>query len=219
MKKDDFRIIHKSAPIINGPYAYNSDLPADLKAAIAKAFIGRADQGQGRVRPPVRRSEEGLQRRDHQGLGRHHRTDQVRRRAAQEEGVLIDQLDTSEAGSDVTRPFSLNCTRQSRDRMAPGRIHPPRSRSSRCSTRPIARRSRASGCGCAGGGGYSSPRSSSRRSARRSISRTFFSKIGNFVSYFDRILTLDRRRAGLDRSRPNGSGAGANGCGCSARPF
>ncbi len=39
MKKDDFRIIHKSAPIINGPYAYNSDLPDDLKAAIAKAFM------------------------------------------------------------------------------------------------------------------------------------------------------------------------------------
>ncbi|MGJ4947945.1 phosphonate ABC transporter substrate-binding protein [Bradyrhizobium sp. HKCCYLS20291] len=39
MKKEDFRIIHKSAPIINGPYAYNSDLPADLKAAIAKAFF------------------------------------------------------------------------------------------------------------------------------------------------------------------------------------
>jgi len=38
MKKDDFRVIHKSAPIINGPYAYNSDLPEDLKAAIAKAF-------------------------------------------------------------------------------------------------------------------------------------------------------------------------------------
>src|SRR6201991_4843393 len=37
MKKDDFRIVHKSAPILNGPYAYNSDLPADLKAAIAKA--------------------------------------------------------------------------------------------------------------------------------------------------------------------------------------
>src|SRR6187402_573371 len=34
MKKEDFRIIHKSAAIINGPYAYNSDLPADLKAAI-----------------------------------------------------------------------------------------------------------------------------------------------------------------------------------------
>jgi len=38
MKKDDFRIVHKSAPIINGPYAYNSELPDDLKAAIAKAF-------------------------------------------------------------------------------------------------------------------------------------------------------------------------------------
>lgn len=38
MKKTDFRIIHKSAPIINGPYAYNSDLPEDLKTAIAKAF-------------------------------------------------------------------------------------------------------------------------------------------------------------------------------------
>jgi phosphonate transport system substrate-binding protein len=39
MKKEDFRIIHKSALIINGPYAYNSDLPADLKAAITKAFM------------------------------------------------------------------------------------------------------------------------------------------------------------------------------------
>jgi len=39
MKKDDFRIIHKSAPIINGPYAYSSDLPEDAKAAIAKAFF------------------------------------------------------------------------------------------------------------------------------------------------------------------------------------
>jgi phosphonate transport system substrate-binding protein len=39
MKKEDFRIIHKSAPIINGPYAYNTDLPEDLKAAIAKAFF------------------------------------------------------------------------------------------------------------------------------------------------------------------------------------
>ena len=38
MKKDDFRVIHKSAQIINGPYAYNSDLPDELKAAIAKAF-------------------------------------------------------------------------------------------------------------------------------------------------------------------------------------
>jgi phosphonate transport system substrate-binding protein len=40
MKLEDFRIIHKSAPII-GPsmYAYSSDLPDDLKAAIAKAFF------------------------------------------------------------------------------------------------------------------------------------------------------------------------------------
>ena len=38
MKKDDFRIIHKSAPILNGPYAYGSELPEDLKAAISKAF-------------------------------------------------------------------------------------------------------------------------------------------------------------------------------------
>ncbi|MBR1137263.1 MULTISPECIES: phosphonate ABC transporter substrate-binding protein [Bradyrhizobium] len=39
MKKDDFRIIYKSAPIINGPYAYSSDLPEDAKQAIAKAFF------------------------------------------------------------------------------------------------------------------------------------------------------------------------------------
>ena len=40
MKKEDFRIIHKSAPII-GPsmYAYSSDLPDDLKDSIAKAFF------------------------------------------------------------------------------------------------------------------------------------------------------------------------------------
>jgi len=39
MQKSDFRIIHTSDLIINGPYAYLADLPADLKAAIAKAFI------------------------------------------------------------------------------------------------------------------------------------------------------------------------------------
>lgn len=40
MKREDFRIIHKSAPII-GPdvYAYSSDLPDGLKAAIGKAFF------------------------------------------------------------------------------------------------------------------------------------------------------------------------------------
>jgi phosphonate transport system substrate-binding protein len=39
MNKDDFRIIHKSEPIINGPYAYNADLPEDAKKAIEKAFF------------------------------------------------------------------------------------------------------------------------------------------------------------------------------------
>jgi len=39
MKKDDFRIIHKSALIINGPYTYLSDLPKDLSDAIVKAFM------------------------------------------------------------------------------------------------------------------------------------------------------------------------------------
>lgn len=39
MKKEDFRIIHKSAPILNGPYAVLTDMPADMKAGIEKAFF------------------------------------------------------------------------------------------------------------------------------------------------------------------------------------
>ena len=39
MKKEDFRIIHKSAPILNGPYAVLTDMPADMKAGIKKAFF------------------------------------------------------------------------------------------------------------------------------------------------------------------------------------
>ncbi len=39
MKKEDFRIVHKSAPILNGPYAVLTDMPADLKVAIEKAFF------------------------------------------------------------------------------------------------------------------------------------------------------------------------------------
>lgn len=39
MKKEDFRIIHKSAAILNGPYAVLADMPADLKASIEKAFF------------------------------------------------------------------------------------------------------------------------------------------------------------------------------------
>src|ERR1700743_3145729 len=39
MKKEDFRIIVKSDLIINSPYAYLSDLPDDMKAAIKQAFL------------------------------------------------------------------------------------------------------------------------------------------------------------------------------------
>lgn len=39
MKKEDFRIIVKSDLIINSPYAYLSDLPEEMKAAIKKAFL------------------------------------------------------------------------------------------------------------------------------------------------------------------------------------
>ena len=44
MKKEDFRIIAKSDLIINDPYAYLSDLPDDMKAAIRKAFLEAADK-------------------------------------------------------------------------------------------------------------------------------------------------------------------------------
>ena len=39
MKYGDFRIIAKSDPILNGPLAYLSDMPADLKSKIADAFF------------------------------------------------------------------------------------------------------------------------------------------------------------------------------------
>jgi phosphonate transport system substrate-binding protein len=39
MKKEDFRIVVKSDLIINSPYAYLADLPADMKAAIKQAFL------------------------------------------------------------------------------------------------------------------------------------------------------------------------------------
>jgi phosphonate transport system substrate-binding protein len=39
LKKEDFRIISKSDLIINTLYAYLSDLPEDMKAAIKKAFL------------------------------------------------------------------------------------------------------------------------------------------------------------------------------------
>jgi phosphonate transport system substrate-binding protein len=44
MKKEDFRIVVKSDLIINSPYAYLSDLPEDMKAAIKQAFLVAADK-------------------------------------------------------------------------------------------------------------------------------------------------------------------------------
>lgn len=44
MKKEDFRIVVKSDLIINSPYAYLSDLPDDMKAAIKKAFLDAAQK-------------------------------------------------------------------------------------------------------------------------------------------------------------------------------
>jgi phosphonate transport system substrate-binding protein len=38
-KKDEFRIINTSSAILNGPYTVLGDLPADMKAAITKAFL------------------------------------------------------------------------------------------------------------------------------------------------------------------------------------
>ena len=44
LKKEDFRIIVKSDLIINSPYAYLSELPDDMKAAIKKAFLEAAQK-------------------------------------------------------------------------------------------------------------------------------------------------------------------------------
>jgi len=44
LKKEDFRIIVKSDLIINSPYAYLSDLPEDMKAAIRQAFLTAAEK-------------------------------------------------------------------------------------------------------------------------------------------------------------------------------
>ena len=44
LKKEDFRIILKSDLIINSPYAYLSELPEDMKAAIKNAFLEAADK-------------------------------------------------------------------------------------------------------------------------------------------------------------------------------
>ncbi len=43
-KYDDFRIIFKSDQIVNSPMAVLSDMPADLKKAIAAAVISFAEK-------------------------------------------------------------------------------------------------------------------------------------------------------------------------------
>ena len=60
MKNEDFRIILKSPLIINSPYAYLSDLPDDMKAAIRAGVPRRRDQGPGGLRQTVRRQEPAL---------------------------------------------------------------------------------------------------------------------------------------------------------------
>ena len=84
VKKEDFRIISKSDLILNSPYAYLSDLPDDLKAAIAKAFLDartkdpdafdKLSDGKDKPWEPITKR-----------LRPDDRADQVRRRAAQEE--------------------------------------------------------------------------------------------------------------------------------------
>jgi phosphonate transport system substrate-binding protein len=44
LKKEDFRVIVKSDLIINSPYAYLSDLPEDMKAAIRQAFLNAPEK-------------------------------------------------------------------------------------------------------------------------------------------------------------------------------
>ena len=114
MKKDDFRIIHKSAPIINGPYAYNSDLPDDLKAAIAKAFFDAPAKDKAAFDRLSDGQKKGFQSGHHQGLGWHDRADQVRRHSAQEEGVLIDRRN-EQAGSMRPGLFSFESTNRAPD--------------------------------------------------------------------------------------------------------
>ena len=57
MKKEDFRIIVKSDLIINSPYAYLSDLPDDMKAAIKQAFLDAAQKDPEALQEAVRRQE------------------------------------------------------------------------------------------------------------------------------------------------------------------
>ena len=132
-KKDDFRIIFKSDLILNSPYAYLADLPPDLKAAIAKAFIDVADQGQGRLRQAVRRQGPRVHQGRCQGLRARRRADQVRRLAAQAEeliaaaATLIRELARRPAAGGATQASARGLRRvgaaTSRAHAAGARLH------------------------------------------------------------------------------------------------
>ena len=147
MKKDDFRIIHKSAPIINGPYAYNSDLPDDLKAAIAKAFTDAPTKDKAafdRLSDGQKKGFHPATTKDWDGTIELIKFVDA---SAQEEGVLIDRPETSRGRVQATRPFSIH--RANACNTCNDRQPFPSFQTSNlpCSTTPIARRSRASGCG------------------------------------------------------------------------
>ena len=69
MKKEDFRIILKSDLIINAPYAYLSDLPDDLKAAINKAFLDAPTKDKAAFDKLSDGQKNGFARRHDKGLG------------------------------------------------------------------------------------------------------------------------------------------------------
>ena len=85
MKRDDFRIILKSDLIINSPYAYLSDLPDDLKAAIRQGFLEAATKDKAALRSPVGRQEPAVGASQDRRLRQDDRTRGIRRRFAQEE--------------------------------------------------------------------------------------------------------------------------------------
>ena len=192
MKKEDFRIIYKSDAIINGPYAYTRDLPDDLKAAIAKAFIDAPTKDKAAFDKLSDGQKKGFHPADHQGLGRHDRADQVRRQPAQEEGVLIDRRSEPEPGPRDPAFFVRLSTRRiaGNDRRRIAILPEPAARPllNDAYRKAVARkrlRMTLSRCGVL------SRRWSSPASARRSTCERFFTNIGNFASYFDRIFTLD----------------------------
>lgn len=64
-KTDDVRIIFKSDQIANSPFAYLSDLPADLKAAIRKAFVEAPTMAKGAFHKLSDGKDRGFKEVDH----------------------------------------------------------------------------------------------------------------------------------------------------------